>query len=1110
MESKHARSTLQLARYAVCVCLAVCAPLCGYAQGDLAGILPTLDELDNRIQVVKSAAAISDDEKTKLIQYFETTKASLVRESEYRERAQLFAEVQITAPEQISALDAEISTFRAPRLPDPTRLSPTALQSLLVESRLSQREWKNRAASVEAEIRDELSTNISRLIAETRARYDELLLENIGIELSESFQAAAVEARAAEEAMLRNRIDMLDQRLLSRRSRLDIKRRELELLHLKIAATEDQIERLSSSENSRNIDDADRRVVQAEDTIVSAQLFGRELSDRAVRNVELARELRQLVEKHANLADRSGAIGRRVDRLSDQLNALTEQLDRPRLPRSPQFGAALLRQKLLLNSEPLTAEEEGDLDRTLSALRLRQFELFEETQEGWLVGGDGTLRENGADESEWQLASDVRSQRRELTSQLTAEYAQYDAQLSLIDDQIQRLAELGAAYRERVDRHLLWNPSAVNFGIATFTSILGTFSSEASADIAANRESEVARLFVRRPVLSALAVLLIAALFFLRRRHVQALAEMKASIGRVQSDRMSLTFHALWRTLLLALPIPLAIATPGLLSLTISDARPQLLPAFLLSALICFGFEFFRQTLRRDGLAELHFRWPSSQQDLVRRKLRVFMVPFLAAAVATILLQYLGSPEAVASIGRLTYLLAAVLFAGLWVSIARQSFLTKSSDARLHRPFFRISIVVFGITLPLMLALLAFLGYQHAANLLGERLLLSDGVFVGFLLIFDVAIRSVEVLERKLALKRARARRAAASIDTESEAGPVPQDMDQIDLQTISNQSRTLITLLVSIAAVFTIGAIWADLPIAFEPLQSFTLWQTTTDLDGVAVVRNITLWNVLATIVVLLITYLGVKNIPGTLEVLVLSRMSLATGMSYAITSVVTYVIVLAGAIVVLQLIGAQWSKLQWLVAALGVGLGFGLQEILANFVSGILILFERPIRLGDTVTLGDQSGIVTRIRMRATTIMDWDRKEIIIPNKAFITDRLVNWTLTDPIMRLNIPVGVAYESDVELVEKVLLEVAGLNSRVLVEPASSVLFDGFGDNSLGFELRVFVRGIQDAIPTRHELHKAITAHFRENNIEISFPQRDIHFDSRPLEISILDPKAAT
>ena len=1108
MGSNRAFSLLQPVAFA---CLLLCVPLLVCAQGGPTSILPTLDELENRIQVVQSTAVLSADEKGALIQYFERTKASLLRQSEYQERARLFSEVQITAPEQIAALDTELSVFSVPSLPDPTRMSPTELQSMLAARRLTQRDWKNQAANLEAEIRDELGADISRLIAETTERYDELLLGTISNALSESIQGAAVEARAADGAMLRSRIDMLDQRLLSRRSRLDILRRQLELLQLNIAAVEDQIERLSSSEFTQSIEDADSGVVQAQGLAESVEPVGGRLFARAIRNVELAEELRQLVETRATLAERNSLIRKQVDRLSNQLSGLTEQLERPRLPRSPKFGAALLRQKKLMNSEPLTAEEEGDFDRALSELRLRQFELFEASQELWLHENERELSDDNSVAPEQQLANIVRNLQRNLIGKLTEEYTKYDEQLFLIDDQVQRLNEMGDAYQERVDRHLLWSPSAEVIGMATFSSMMGMDSDSAQTDGVSNSTPSVAQLFVRQPLLSVLAALLVAALLYLKRKHVAALREMRGWIGYVQLDRVALTLQALWRTLLLALPFPLAVATPGLMSLTIANARPELLPAFLLSALVCFGFEFFRQAMRTDGLAELHFHWQLAELDLVRRKLRMFMPPFLVAAVATIVVHYLGNSEAVASIGRIAYLLATLLFAGLWLSIARGSIFVKPSGARLHRPFFRFSIVLLGILLPLILAMLAFLGYQQAANLLGVRLLATVGMFIGSLLVFDFAIRAVAVSERKLALKRAQARRAAAAnVDTESEAGPVPLNTDEIDLQTISHHSRTLITLLVSIAAVFGIGAIWADLPIAFEPLQSVTLWQVTTDVEGVAVIKNITLWNLLATMIVLLITYLGIKNIPGTLEVLVLSRMSLAAGTSYAVTSVVTYVIVLTGAIVALQMIGAQWSKVQWLIAALGVGLGFGLQEIVANFVSGILILFERPIRLGDTVTLGDQSGIVTRIRIRATTIMDWDRKEILIPNKAFISERLINWTLTDPIMRLNIPVGVAYDSDIDLVEETLLEVARLNLRVLDEPASSVLFDQFGDNSLGFELRVFVKGIHDAIPTRHELHKAITTHFRENNIEFSFPQRDIHFDSQPLEISILDPKVTS
>jgi potassium efflux system protein len=147
---------------------------------------------------------------------------------------------------------------------------------------------------------------------------------------------------------------------------------------------------------------------------------------------------------------------------------------------------------------------------------------------------------------------------------------------------------------------------------------------------------------------------------------------------------------------------------------------------------------------------------------------------------------------------------------------------------------------------------------------------------------------------------------------------------------------------------------------------------------------------------------------------------------------------------------------------------------------VSGLIILIERPIRVGDTVTVGAFSGTVSRIRMRSTTITDWGRKEVLVPNKAFLTDTLVNWTLSNPMTRLIINVGVAYGSDPALVHRVLLETSEANSLVLKEPAPVVLFMEFGDHALNFEVRVFVRKLTDRFPLTHELHMAIMRAFQE------------------------------
>ena len=186
-------------------------------------------------------------------------------------------------------------------------------------------------------------------------------------------------------------------------------------------------------------------------------------------------------------------------------------------------------------------------------------------------------------------------------------------------------------------------------------------------------------------------------------------------------------------------------------------------------------------------------------------------------------------------------------------------------------------------------------------------------------------------------------------------------------------------------------------------------------------------------------------------------------------------------------------------------MGLGFGLQEIVANFISGLIVLFERPFRVGDTVTVGDVHGMVTRIRIRATTIEDWDSKELIVPNKEFITGKLINWSLTEKIIRIKIPVGIAYGSDTDLAEQLLLRAARANPLVLHSPEPMAVFLSFGDNSLNFEIRVYIKDIDDWIPMLHSMNRTIDKEFRKAGITIAFPQRDMHLDAAgPLEIRVV------
>jgi potassium efflux system protein len=236
---------------------------------------------------------------------------------------------------------------------------------------------------------------------------------------------------------------------------------------------------------------------------------------------------------------------------------------------------------------------------------------------------------------------------------------------------------------------------------------------------------------------------------------------------------------------------------------------------------------------------------------------------------------------------------------------------------------------------------------------------------------------------------------------------------------------------------------------------------------------------------------------------VTLLHRLPLDAGSRFAATTLSRYIITVIGLVIAFDLIGIGWAKVQWLIAAMTVGLGFGLQEIFANFVSGIIILFERPIRVGDVVTVDDVNGIVTRIHIRATTITDWDRKELIVPNKEFITGRVINWTLSDRITRLLIKVGVAYGSDTDLVQKLLLEATKSLPSILSDPAPSAIFTGFGDSSLDFEVRAYIPNVDYQLTLRHDLFTAINKKLQTAGIEIPFPQQDLHIRSIDVPISM-------
>lgn len=367
---------------------------------------------------------------------------------------------------------------------------------------------------------------------------------------------------------------------------------------------------------------------------------------------------------------------------------------------------------------------------------------------------------------------------------------------------------------------------------------------------------------------------------------------------------------------------------------------------------------------------------------------------------------------------------------------------------------------------------------------------------IGVFLVYQLGERWLILEQRQLSYQRFLAKREE-KIARENEG--VSEDTSAfeaedygLDKESISEQSMTLLKGLSLILLVTAFSTVWSSQLELTNWMDNVVLWQTPSTNSGVDAV-DITLKSLMYSLLTLVIAFVSIRNIPGLLELLVLRRMNLAPGTGYTITTLLRYIILMLGIVIAFTTVGIEWERLQWLVAAIGVGLGFGLQEIFANFISGLILLFERPIRIGDTVTINELSGTVSKTQTRSTTIIDWDNKEIVVPNKVFITDKLINWSLTDSVTRVVIPIGVAYDSDIGLVEELLYRAVKDTPRVLSSPAPRVDFLTFGDSSLEFELRLHINSIDDRLPTLHLVNKKINQLFKENNVEISYPQMDIH-----------------
>jgi potassium efflux system protein len=495
------------------------------------------------------------------------------------------------------------------------------------------------------------------------------------------------------------------------------------------------------------------------------------------------------------------------------------------------------------------------------------------------------------------------------------------------------------------------------------------------------------------------------------------------------------------------------------------------------------------------GVGRRLLKWNSQKLDSLRRELH-WAYPLLMLATAV---NSFGSVTAPATSGG-TLSAIATLSLSLVLLVFGVRVLLRglfAGDRFLHILFRTGSLAAFAIVV------MHLTGHLFAAHQYLRSLVLS-------IVAVTLVIALTNILQRMLLIFRAgierRNREAQRKPGTEDEELPdEPAELSDVNL--LSEAHNRLLGLLRFLGMTVLLWLIWSPALPALNIFNEVALWRVTDATLPEGQLRTVSLATVLLVIAILTVTALMTRHLPALVKVLLMEWGNVTAGSRYAIGMLMQYVLIGVGVSVSLSLLGWEWSKVQWLVAALGVGIGFGLQEIVANFISGIILLFERPIRVGDIITAGGDSGTVTRINPRATIIESFEGKELMIPNKDLITSVVINWSLSSSKLRVVIPVGVAYGSDVRKAMSLLVQVAKDNPAVVDDPEPMASFEDFGDNALTLWLRCYAEGEYVRVWTN--LRTEINERFEAAGISIAFPQRDVHLDvAQPIPVRVMGGEA--
>ena len=1106
----------------------------------------TREQLNTRIDQVSALTELDATTKGQLLEQYRKALGFLDAARASNEAREAFLRATTEAPIETKKIKDELARTKdlapaAPKIPPDTPLPD--LEQRLQKQKADLSAIEARLADIQKALADAESrpAAIRQRLTEARRQIDDLAQARKEAPAAGELPVAAEARHWAAEAQstaLSAEIRMLEEELVSQPMRV-------ELLKVQNDQAARQAEALRTALRALEAQVSERRRVEAETAKVEAEAAERAAAGQhpvvqtlAEQNADLSEELAKLTAELEQASAQQKAAEREAKQIEEDFRSAKKKLEVAGL--SQALGRVLLEQKRSLPDARVFRRRAEALEGPIGEGGLRQIHLADEHRALLELDAYVDARLAKIPEAEQGSIRDelekLAANRRDLVEKAQATQDGYLRTLGELEFLYRQLADSISAYRDFLDQRLLWIRSAKPVQVATLASL----PEEVRQIFATTEWLEVAKALPRGLVASPIlivALALVVALFARGPRIRRMLAETAKNVGRLSTDRFSLTLQALGWTLLLAVrwPALFAIAGAALQSDPAAVLAPILTavqdestrmaafqPGESLVRSVAFALErmsiplfilwSFHLLCLPKGVGEAHFRWSQQTLQLMCRETRRLIALLVPAGFVAIIMISRESPQQATTLGLLAFLVITISLAIFFWQVlhprtgALRGFLADHPTgliARLRYVWYPLIVA-----LPMSLTVLALAGYLYTAGTVTGAVIQTMYLVMGLIVVRELVVRWLVLVERRLRLKALRERRAAERA-TAAEApkgaeGGLQIEEPEVDIVALSDQSTKLLNTGLLLTGLFGAWGIWSGILPAFAIFEQVNLWHYTATVDGQEKQFAITLGDVVLSVILIFVTAVAARRLPALLEILLLQRLEVSSANRFTVTTLSRYVIVIIGTILVFNILGGSWSQIQWLVAALGVGIGFGLQEIVANFISGLIILFERPLRVGDAVTVGDVEGVVSKIQIRATTITTWDRRELLVPNKEFITGRLLNWSLSDPITRIEVPVGVDYGADVKLAMRLMDEAARRHPHVLQDPQPTVLFRSFGDNSLVLSLRCFVPSIEYRLTTVSELHDTINDHFREAKIGIAFPQRDVHlFTSQPLDVRI-------